>query len=62
MNATAMISYDAAHEHLGPKYEAALDCMWENNGFGDEISFSEFLRAWTEYVNDSARFAAQNNL
>lgn len=62
MKATTTIRYEDALDILGPEYEAALDCMWDSNEFEDEVSFGDFLRAWTEYIDSSARFASQNNL
>ncbi len=56
------ITYDEAIRFLGRENEAALDYMWDSEGFEDEVELGTFLRSWTEYVADSARFAERNGL
>lgn len=56
------VSYEEVVKMLGEKFEAALECMWDMKGWGEEVELEVFLKEWTEYTIDAARFAERNNL
>lgn len=55
-----MIDLTKACKMLGDEYEAALECMWDSNDLPEEVEFSTFLKAWTEYVAETTAGAVKN--
>lgn len=51
-----MINIETAIRILGEQYESAIEAMWEEWFWDEEVDMNEFLTKWTEWIEASARF------
>ena len=56
------VSYEEVVKMLGEKFEAAIDCLWDMKGWNGEVELEVFLKEWTEYTIEAARFEERKGL
>ena len=47
---------------LGEKYDGAIESLWADKGWDDEVDFNEFLREWTEMTHWCGRLAEKSGI
>lgn len=51
-----MINIETAIRILGEQYESAIEAMWEEWFWDEEVDMNEFLTKWTEWIELSTQF------